>query len=625
MNRLGFAAWRAAARLRTQIKGARSYSKFENISEFNKSKKDYKYGHGVDEMRGLRYADVDSEILNDPRLQALRHNSPEYKETLFKIQEEARLNEEEHRSKWERQERLKGLGAGALVLIAVISGYAFVMNYKYLKSYLNNVWTFDIDDSKAQDMSDTNVRSLKRLTEKLASELAQDPLFAASVKSSETPGLYLFGSVNGKKLPSRVLAFDGMYISDVLVSKDYVVVVDAKGGVHHYSPSLKRAVQVQLPEKIERVCRSGDYFVYVPRKSSNVYYGKKLQKAELPRWFGSNYEYGTVKGRFDRGERVSDVAAGQSHALVLTSKGRLFQFATSFGDNKGQYGLPAYAPFEKTHPDLFELYELKNLNNEVVSTKEGKYVRPRAFKSVALGEHHNLALDTVGNVWAWGDNSFGQCGRDVGATTDVQPVPRLAFSAADMKRFSKYSLPAPATGSFAVSLVHAGGDCGYVVVKYGSGAQRTDMIMSFGNGLKGQSGTGRFVHVASAPSVLKSLVGLAEYDETAQEAVSIGIRDVSVGASHVFVTLDNAGGKKDVLVFGDNERGQFGNGKRVKSSRPIQIPKLIEPEDLAGATRLLARKLKDTTTNRFLVERVAKGEQVVVAGDEGSAIFYRRT
>ena len=170
-------------------------------------------------------------------------------------------------------------------------------------------------------------------------------------------------------------------------------------------------------------------------------------------------------------------------------------------------------------------------------------------------------------------------------------------------------------------------------------AENQHVLISFGNGLKGQLGSSRFMHVCPQPQIVKSLNNLSEYNEFAGKVVNIGIKDVSIGNNHGFVTLNNIGDYKDVLTFGDNEFGQFGNGKVAKSSKPVRLPKLIEPEDFNNAEltkndkkvqRKLVRKVNDTTTNRLQLldgVKLANGtsiEQVIFAGDDSSAIFYKR-
>ncbi len=48
---------------------------------------------------------------------------------------------------------------------------------------------------------------------------------------------------------------------------------------------------------------------------------------------------------------------------------------------------------------------------------------PVKFTSVSLGWHHTLAIDTKGNVWAWGDDTYGALGTDDGALNRFNTAP----------------------------------------------------------------------------------------------------------------------------------------------------------------------------------------------------------
>lgn len=620
----------------------RFYSdKFKSIDDFNKNKKEYKFGYGVDEMNLDVEKNDEPEYpgLKDPRLASLKLNSPEYKYQLHLIQEEYKGEQEKERASWERIERIKGMGAGALAIVSIISVYLFVMNYKYLRAYVNNKLNFDIDDSKVKDLNDPqeNMKNSERLLERLLAELG--PLFKQELANSdETPGLYLFGGA-ANKLPSRVKGFNGMYLRDVQIQKDYVVAVDESGKVFHYSRKLQEPVQILLPHKISSVVLSGENIYYLSQKQNEIFCGPKLDANFSSKgWFSSGqaYAFDTIKtDSFERGEKIKLLSAGVSHLLILTTKGRLFGASTGLSPvNKGQYALPKYSPYAE-NPDVpvHEAFELTNLNNEIVTDKLGtKSVRRRTFSSIASGKDHNIASETNGNIWTWGENSYGQCGKEI---SDLLPLPRLAFTLNDLKGMLKYSLPGKgAAGDFSVAQVYSTDETSFIRMYYTDQAvpqNDQELLLSFGAGIKGQLGTSRFVHVSAKPTVIKSLVGLTEYNELLKGVLNIGIKSISAGGNHVFVTLNNEG-HKDVLVFGDNESGQFGNGKTVKSAKPLQLPKLIEPSDFDGdetkAKKKLARKLNDVSTRRLqLVDGTINGknvEQVVVAGTDGSAIFYHR-
>lgn len=648
-----------ALRFPRPVNHIRPYSnKYRSIDEFNKQKSQFKFGHGIDEMdeseeinRKERLANVaegfnEFDPLSHPRLQGIKPNSPEWKEQMFIIQKEMQKEQEKQRRTFERNERIKGIGAGALVLIGIVSVYSVVMNYKYMKGWFRTKINHDIDDSKVKDMKDPkeNRKSMKNLVDRLSEELATTPGFVNNLKDSKlSPGLYVFGGFSKNKLPARLNFFDGMLLQDVLIQKDYLVVIDDLGKVFHYSPKFKEPIAVNMPLKMSRVLKTGEGFYYLSKNQKDLFNGPKLTL--LPKahkgWFGSStFEYPIEKLNLDalQGEKINDIAPGQSHLLVLSSKGKLYSALTaSQFVNKGQFGLPKYSPYEKS-PLIVrnEVYDLTNMNNEIVTTKEGKFVRPRTFASIASGENFNVASEANGNIWSWGANTFGQCGKDVTSPEDVQPIPKVAYTLAELEKVVKYSLPDNGKGyKFHVKDVFASNETSYIKMESANEedpSQNQELLISFGAGISGQLGQSRYMHVASSPAVIKSLVGLTEYDEKTKSVRNIGIKDVVPGGDHTFVILDNAGPNKDVLVFGDNSKGQFGNGKSVKSSKPLALPKLIEPADFAegeaASKRALAKKINNVVTSRLQLldgEKIGKKtvEQVIAGGSDGLALYYR--
>lgn len=627
--------------------------KYSSIDEFNKNKKEFLFGSHVDaahtsgkepklgegEFNGFEVPQPD--FLDHPRLQGLRTNSAEFKYQLHLIQEEFQQEQEKQRSRWEFRERIKGMAAGMGALVAIMSIYLFAMNYKYLKQLYKSKFVFDIDDSKIVDLNDpkANKKSIDKLAERLAAEL--DPSFVANLKdSSSTPGLYIFGA-GALKLPARVPGFDGKYLNAVSVEKDYVVAVDDAGKVYHYSSELGTPVEVLMPHKVSEVVYSGGNYYYLSRKRNEIYCGPRIGgvSSKASGWFksGVNYAVTTLKcGEFARGEKVKTLTAGDSHVLVLTTQGRVFEAISAANrPNLGQYGLPRFSPYAAGELCVNELYELTNLNYEVVIEKNRKFVQRRTVIGVAAGQNFNVAVESNGNVWTWGDNHSAQCGREVTTANDIQPVPKVAFTGELLASVAKYCLPDQgANGAISVRDAYATNETGYLRLRYESESDpraSQDILVAFGAGLKGQLGISRYIHALGTPRVLKSLVGMSEYNEKLETTQNVGVKAVVTGGDHVFVVLDNAGGK-DVVVFGDNDAGQFGNGKSVKSSRPIDIPKLVEPSDLEGDTerlrRRLARKISDQSTSRLQLLDGDIGsnavEQVVVAGEGASALFYRR-
>ena len=63
-----------------------------------------------------------------------------------------------------------------------------------------------------------------------------------------------------------------------------------------------------------------------------------------------------------------------------------------FGDNANRY------------------YPQKVLKTTTDGTTQGGNIPANNWKSIACGNSHILALDTEGNIWAWGDNTGGKLG-----------------------------------------------------------------------------------------------------------------------------------------------------------------------------------------------------------------------
>lgn len=106
---------------------------------------------------------------------------------------------------------------------------------------------------------------------------------------------------------------------------------------------------------------------------------------------------------------VVAISAGQYHSLALKKDGTVW----SWGYNSsGQLGYGGITPAKTSTPA------------QVSSLP--------AIVAIAAGALHSLALDSSGNVWAWGASSKGQLGRDLSATP-LPPAPAIVRVARDIK------------------------------------------------------------------------------------------------------------------------------------------------------------------------------------------------
>ncbi|KAK6464798.1 regulator of chromosome condensation 1/beta-lactamase-inhibitor protein II [Scheffersomyces coipomensis] len=671
LNRLiirsnGILRTNAVCSLRGGLIGYRSYS---NIEDFNKKKTHYTYGANFesledlekeinpqdqstqkihqkiqDQMEQEQQAKMTSFVNNHPKLINLEPGSPQYKEQLYFVQLEYEKSQRKQRKRFEFYERLRAMGVGILALVAIIGTHYVYMHYPYLKTKALANINYKIDEDKAPDLSDPNknTKNNEYLINKLNEELTS---FTDLKNSEEVAGLYVFGQSNNQKLPMRFDFFNQMLIKDVKLLNDYLVVVNEKGQVYEYYKGLKVPKLINLPYKIDKVEVSNNvlYFktnkgeiIYIPRRGSKP--DSDFQGTTRRNWIGISQDQTYAK--LNIGESIDQFSTGENHILLLGKSGKLYIANTSQNPiNKGQYGIPDYSPFSKdVKIPTNEPFEMTLLNNEIYQDNQGnKSLISRRFKTIASGKYHNIVVDTSGNVWTWGKNNYGECGINMNYNTDLQPIPKKILQLDDYKRICRNALPSIAGGltsaDFNVKKVFASDDSSYVQLEYNNDQ---DILLSFGNGLKGQLGNNRYLHVCSSPQIIKSLINLTEFNESLNKVETIGIKDVNVGNNHLFITLNNSGKFKDVLVVGDNESGQFGNGKVVRSSKPVQIPKLIEPKDLLdsksskNSSSKLSKKINDANNSRLQLlddHKLINNsiiEQVIVAGENGSAIFYKR-
>lgn len=619
---LHFRAYRPLlkGRPRIQILQSRWLADKNSIDEFNKHKKDFHFDLG-----------------------RLQPTSSEAKYQKHLEDQKITMDQEQAKEKWEFFQRIKGVAIGSLALVAVLSGYQILMNYKSIKAYFRGLMDFNLDITKVKDMKDPteNTKTMANMMELMNAQI--DDAFVSSLKDLATnPGVYLFGAINGRRVPVRAHEFDGKYLQDLVVTDKYVVGVDEKGKVFEYEDSSDGHVfrSVSVPKKVSKavVCNNN---LYLLANDARTLYTKAVNSwVPRSRFFRLFESHGvaSVPLEMERGEKVTEISSGKCHLLILTSHGRLFEMnCAPSPTNKGQFGTPMLSNLLQNvqQPKPNVPFELTNMNYEVVVSNGAKSISRRQFTSVSATAFSNVAVEKNGNIWTWGDNSSCQCGKEKAANEDIQPLPRVAFNTADLANIAKTYLPKSfKRGSLMVQNVFSTSETNFVQAcatddeLNDSGVDQKisgqDLLFSFGNGLQGQLGISRYLQMVASPNVIRTLVGMQEYDESVNMLRNIGFKHITCGSNHAFVTLSNKGSHKDVLVFGSNDFGQFGNGKSVKSAKPLHIPKLIEPQDLEGSSKHLLKKFHDRSKFRLELLDNDVFEQVLSAGENSSAIFYRK-
>ncbi|AEO68000.1 353f8dc7-e27b-4f6c-94a3-9a002891dc94 [Thermothielavioides terrestris] len=476
-------------------------------------------------------------------------------------------------------------------------------------------------------------------------------------RSWEHPGVYAWGSNAGRvaapdsseavvKTPRRIPYFDGQILRDLKLDRDFGAAVTENGDLVQWGVAFdkdavaptttlkgKNITKIAVSrDRIVALSSNGDVYSIPVAKSDQAYGEKLTSKSWFPFWSSetSPISYRSLKpANLGWGEKVVDVKSGLEHCLLLTSSGRVFSAASSSQDfpSKGQLGVPGLTwqtrpagPYDQPH--------------EVTGLRGFK------IKEIAAGDFHSLALDREGRVFSFGDNAAGQLGfePDMEATyvdrPSLLPVGKLYKGTNLVPKVT--SIAAGGLNSFFT--VDATKTQSQIPSELGRTVADT---WACGAGIYGSLGTGKWTHISAAPTKIKALSNLYEYDDAANRIIPIRVARLAVGSTHACAVLGNlthltASSKTpatdtnfgaDVLWWGGNEHYQLGTGKRNNVNSPVYIG----PLDGGQADAEMGRKgevQRFQITPRTKVRlgeggkgRVANVEQRVECGRYVSAVY----
>ncbi|KAB8659306.1 hypothetical protein FH972_026195 [Carpinus fangiana] len=437
------------------------------------------------------------------------------------------------------------------------------------KSWENpGVWCWGANDGKvaAPDTSDGIVRNPRWMAYfdgKLLRDLKLTRDFGAAI--SEDGDLLQWGSSYSNDETAPVKTLTGKNLTSLAISKDRILALARDGQV--YSLSVSQDEQHLGPKP-----KSASWIPGFPSTSAVSY------RTITPQDLGWN-------------EKIIEISSGLEHALILTSKGRVFSSASASSDfpSKGEFGIPGLTWFTRPAGPYDQAHEIHALGGFKVS-------------KIACGDHHSVALDRQGRVFTWGDNQRGQLGiGDTSKEVTFYDTPALV----PIAKLYQGTMQRPK-----VTSVSAGGNTTFFTVDAeriaapDASDRRTAMqglgrvtadTWACGHGIWGQLGNGRWTHVQALPCKIAPLSGLFEYDEARRRAIPIRLREVSVGANHCAAVMDNVtyvgatdstsdqdtNWGADVLFFGNNEFYQLGTGKRNN----VVTPTYIQPLDRVAEIR----------------------------------------
>jgi len=100
-------------------------------------------------------------------------------------------------------------------------------------------------------------------------------------------------------------------------------------------------------------------------------------------------------------KKITRLAAGSNHVMALDSSGRVYAWGSN---QQSQLGSKTYAQRSKAA-----------IPSKYISlTPAPVYLSGKKIASISCGSYHSFAIDSKGQVYAWGLNNFGQTGINMG-------------------------------------------------------------------------------------------------------------------------------------------------------------------------------------------------------------------
>ncbi|CAI6338755.1 unnamed protein product [Periconia digitata] len=479
-------------------------------------------------------------------------------------------------------------------------------------------------------------------------------------KSWENPGVYAWGSNSGRvvapdsqetfiKTPRRIPFFDNILLRDIKLDRNFAAAIDEHGDLLQWGVAFAKDVTQPTRtlqgknlkslaisrDRIIALSSSGDvYSLPVSREEQMTGPKPPASSSWIPFWGSTtnniSYRIRTPEN-LSRGEKVTSISSGLEHALMLTSSGRVFSFASGSQDfpSRGQLGVPGLT-WESRPQGAFDMaHEILTLKGFPIT-------------HIATGDNHSLVSDAAGRAFSFGDNSSGQLGFEFDAEAAHIDAPSL---------LPTQRLYAGSAQQAAVTNVFAGGNTSFLTIEAAkpnptapTPSQTTRVqadTWAFGFGLTGQLATGRWTHTQATPVKVPTFSGLFEYDEPANRVIPIRLAYMSIGTTHAAAVLDNVASVavspaarkshaltpndtnwgRDIVFWGNNEFYQLGTGKRSNAPTPTYINPLdqkAEDERSAGITGVAkAKRDREKEMHRF---QITPKQRVKVAALGGRTV-----
>ena len=229
-------------------------------------------------------------------------------------------------------------------------------------------------------------------------------------------------------------------------------------------------------------------------------------------------------------QALAQIATGTNHTLAIQSGGTVWAWGYNY---YGQLG-------DGTTTERTAAVEVQTTTGSLANITD-----------ISAGANHSLAVDSSGNLWAWGYNANGQLGN--GTTTNSSKAVQVQTASGNLTGI----IAAAAGDNFSVALRNDG------------------TVWTVGLNSNGQLGNGNTTQQTKAVQVLN----------TAGTAALSNIVAIAAGGTHT-MALDSSG---NVWTWGNNSNGQLGLGTTTQETTAQQVTSISGIGQIAaGASHSLA-------------------------------------
>ncbi|MED1642985.1 Ig-like domain-containing protein, partial [Brevibacillus agri] len=355
--------------------------------------------------------------------------------------------------------------------------------------------------------------------------------------------------------------------------------------IRYYDQTITVPIQVEeVSTRAKRLSAGGSHTLLVKEDGTMWAWGQN-EKGQL----GD----GTMQNRSTPVKSMlvisaKQLAAAPSTVLLPPSQSKPLKVTATYANGSTQ-DVTTQATYESSHPEVAAVnatgvitaggtpgtatITVRYYDQTITVPVQVKEVATQA-KRLSAGGAHTLLVKQDGTVWAWGQNERGQLGDGTTQNRSTPVKSMLVISAKQLTAApSTVLLPPSQSKPLKVTATYANGSTQDVTTQATYESSHPEIAAVNATGVITAGGT---------PGT--ATITIRYYDQTITvpvqvEEVSTRAKRLSAGGSHTLLVKEDG----TVWAWGQNEKGQLGDGTTQNRSMPVESMLVISAKQLAAA------------------------------------------